>query len=335
MTDELPLLIRHLLGFYAIDTLAMGRASGALAALAEAPGTPAEIAARAGLDERNAGQWLRAMAAAGHAHHDDGTFSLDDETAMLLGPSFPIDLGAVLDFVHATFGEPLRAAVRAMRTGAGVPFETYGELGAAASRVNTRLYRAALVDEWIAAAPGLRDRLEAGGRIADLACGNADAAASMASAFPQAVVHGYDPGTPEDAHADVPNLVVVRETVDALPPDGSLDLVTCLDALHHLGDVAAVARRVHDALDEGGVFLVAEVAMSGDVDADNAADPTSLIAHAAGLMYCLQENLANGGDGSTPSVGLGWVEDALSAAGFGSITHIDSETGYRVFLAAR
>lgn len=334
MTDELPLLIRHLLGFYAIDTLAMGRASGALGVLAESPGTSDQIAARAGLDGSNADVWLRAMVAAGHARHEDGTFSLDPETAMVLGPDFPIDFGAVLDFAHASFGEPLRAAVHAMRTGAGVPPEQYAELGAAAGGVNSRLYRAALVDEWIAAAPGLRDRLATGGRIADLACGNGDAAATMAAAFTRAEVQGYDPGTPEGAHADVPNLTFFRGTTEGLPTDGSFDLVTCLDAFHHLGDVAAVAAQVHEALGEGGVFLVAESALSGDVDADSA-DPFSLIAHAAGLMYCLQENLANGGDGSTPSVGLRWVEDALSAAGFASVTQHDSETGYRVFLAVR
>lgn len=334
MTDQPPLLIRHLLGFYALDTLAMGRASGALAALVESPTTADDLASRSGLDRSNADLWLRAMAAAGHARHEDGVFTLQEETAALLGPSFPIDFGAVLDFVHASFGEPLRAATRAMVTGAGVPPEAYAEIGAAAGGVNSRLYGAALVEEWIAAAPGLRERLESGGRIADIACGNGDAAAVMATAFPQSTVIGYDPGTPADVHADVANLRIVRDPASDLPSDGSFDLVTCLDAFHHLGDVRGVARQVHEALRPDGVFLIAETAMSGDVDADNA-DPFSLIAHAAGLMYCLQENLANGGDGSTPSVGLGYVEQALASAGFGPVTQVDSETGYRIFLAVR
>src|SRR4051794_29144512 len=106
-----------------METLAMGRASGALAALAEMPGSAADIADRAGLDERNTGLWLRAMSAAGHARHDSGTFSLNEETMALLGPAFPVDLGAVLDFVAAASAEPLHAAMRAMRTGSGVPPE--------------------------------------------------------------------------------------------------------------------------------------------------------------------------------------------------------------------
>ena len=334
MTDELPLLARQLLGMYAMKTLAMGRVSGALEVLVDGPTTAEQLAQKAGLDELNAALWLRAMSAAGHADHDNGTFSLNEETRTLFGPEFPADVRAVLDFTYATFAEPLKAATAAMRTGAGVPSEEYGDLGAAAGGVNTPTYRAALVDEWIAAAPGLRERLESGGRIADLACGNADAAAIMAGAFPQARVLGYDPGTPEGVHADVPNLEIVRDTAGALPTDGGFDLVICLDALHHLGDPGAAARQVHASLRDGGVFLVAEGSMTGDLDVDNA-DPYSLIGHAAGLMYCLQENLANGGTGTTPSFGLDWVDAALTEAGFSSIAHHDSETGYRIFLATR
>src|SRR3954464_15974524 len=98
VSDQLPLLIRHLLGFYAMETLAMGRTSGALAALADMPGSAAEIAESAGLDERNVGLWLRAMSAAGHAQHDSGRYTFDEETAALLGPAYSLYLGAALHF---------------------------------------------------------------------------------------------------------------------------------------------------------------------------------------------------------------------------------------------
>jgi SAM-dependent methyltransferase len=243
-------------------------------------------------------------------------------------------VGAVLDLTYAAMASPFRQVATAMSTGEGVPSAAFAELGAAAGGVNTRLYRAALVDEWISAAPGLRDRLEAGGRIADLACGNGDAAAIMAGAFPRSVVKGFDPGAPEDAHADVPNLELVAGSAAGVVDEEKFDLITCLDAFHHLGDVRAAARQVHDVLAPDGVFLIAETAMSGDLDADND-DPFSLIVHAAALLYCMQENLANGGDGVTPSIGLGWVDDALAAAGFSSVTQHESDTGYRIFVATR
>lgn len=334
MSDQQPLLIQHLLGMYAMNAMAVGRASGALEVLLDAPGTATEIAAKAQLEERNVAQWLRAMTAAGHAIHDDGTFSINPETAMIFAPEFPADARVVLDFVHASFGKPFQVATEAMRTGAGVPPEVYSDLSRAAGGVNTPAYRMALVQEWIAAAPEVRSRLEAGGRVADLACGNADAAAIIATAFPLSHVVGYDPSTAQGVHADVANLEIVREVADGLPADGDFDLITCLDALHHLGDVAAACRQAYAALKRGGVFLVAETAMTGDLEVDNA-DPFALVAHTAGLLYCLQENLANGGDGSTPSVGLAWVEDALAAAGFAEVTQLDSETGYRIFLATR
>ncbi|GAB3866491.1 hypothetical protein GCM10028801_38820 [Nocardioides maradonensis] len=333
MTDGLPLLVDHLRGYYALTTLAMGRRSGALAVLLEGPRTSADLAARAGLDARSADLWLRAMAAAGHAHHDAGTFTVDGQTASILGPDFPVDFGAVLDVVHAGFSPPLQEATTAMATGAGVPSAAYAELAAAASPANTPTYRMALVQEWIGAAPELVARLADGGRIADIACGGGDAAALMAAAFPRAEVVGFDPATPEGVHEDVPNLRLVRDEAARLPADGSFDLVTCLDAFHHL-PAAGVAGQVHAALREGGVFLLAETALTGDVDEDGA-DPFSLVAHAAALMYCLPENLANGGTGETPSVGLGWLERALADAGFAEVTSFVSETGYRIFHAVR
>ncbi len=333
MSDQLPLVLRHLLGRYGIDTLALGRRSGALAVLFEEPGTAADIARRAGLDETNTAQWLRAMAAAEYVDHDAGVFSLTDETAMVLGPWFPIDFGAVLDFAHAAMADPLQRVAEAMREGGGIPSADFAAIGAAAGGVNSRLYRTALVDQWVGAVPGLADRLGRGARIADLACGNGDAAAMLAEAFPSATVTGYDPGVP--AHHDGPaNLSLVARGVDQVAADGPFELITCLDALHHVGDAESVVREVFGALSPGGVLLVAETKMTGDLDVDNA-DPTALIAHAAGLIYCLQENLANGGTGTIPSAGLGWVDAALVAAGFGTVDHLDSDTGYRVFIATR
>lgn len=334
MPDQLPLLVQHMLGLYAVDMLAVGEASGALTVLEQGPGTASEIAERAGLDQRNVDQWLRAVTASGHVHHDGGTFTLDQQTAFMLGPEFPVDMHAVLRFVHATFGEPFRASSEAMRTGAGVASDVFAEIAAASGAINTRTYETELVGDWIAAAPGLAERLAEGGRIADLACGNGDAAAVMATAFTGARVFGYDPGTPEGAHAGVANLEIVRESAGLLPADGSFDLVTCLDAFHHLGDPAAAAKQAYAALADGGVLLVAEASLSGDLDTDSA-DPTSLITHAAGLLYCMQESIANGGDGLTPSLGLAWVDDALAAAGFRSVEHHESPSGYRVFLATR
>ncbi len=115
-------------------------------------------------------------------------------------------------------------------------------------------------------------------------------------------------------------------------PDGDrFDLVICLDSLHHLGDPAGVMDEVHKILNPGGVFLIAESGLTGDLSVDCAANAFfALIVYSAGLLYCLQENLAAGGSGLTGGDGPGWITTALSSAGFDQVGVTASETGYNV-----
>lgn len=332
MSEGLPLLLQHLSGMFAMQVVAIGARSGALSALADGGGTAGEIAARAGLDERNTAQWLRAMTAAGHARHDGGAFALEPQTRTLLDGGLPVDIAAILEFVMALSAEPIRRIPDAMRTGAGIDGAVYDDVATAAGGINGPAYAAALVEDWISGDVALRVRLESGAAIADIACGNGDAAVLMAEAFPRSTVLGLDPGAPD--RTDTPNVTLLPLTADQLGEHGPFALVTCLDSLHHMGNPAAVARAVASALDDDGVFLIAETAMTGDLDED-LTDPFAVLTYATDLLYCMQDNLASGGDGSVPSLGLGWVTSALAEAGFESVRAVDSPTGFRVFLARR
>lgn len=335
----LPLFLEHLLGWYAMTVLALGRKTGLLDALMAGPGTATEIAARAGADERNTLAWLRAMLAAGHVTHAGGTFELAPQSAAILGGAFPVDATAVIDFAGRA-GDLLDEVAEAMKTGRGVPPERYHAVfGEFMGRVNTPTYRAVLVGDWIAGVPGLGERLADGARVADLACGDGAAVRLLARAFPGAHVMGFD--TDRGAiHAarrlaaaeGIANASYEAAGIEEMSAHGPFTLVTCLDSWHHLGDTPAVAASVREALTPDGVLLVVESAYSGDADAD-AASPTALIGYAAGLLYCLQESLAGGGEGLTPADGPGWVQDGLEKAGFTRVEQRVTRGGWRVFTA--
>jgi SAM-dependent methyltransferase len=326
-----PTLLRDLFGWYSITLLALGMRSGLLDALVAGPATAGELAERAGVDSRNVHEWARGMTAGGHASHDRGTFTLSPETAQILGPGFPADLRAVLAFtqeVPSVFDQ----VVDAMRSGKGVPYDAYREIGAAAGRVNTPAYAAALVPEWIQSVPGLHDRLQSGGAVADLAAGNGDAGMLVARAYPATRVVGYDLSS--TSRDDLPdNLRMCVADARDLPDDGPFDLVYCLDSFHHLGDPAPVLARARKVLAPHGVLMIVEAGMSGDVDED-VADPFSVVVYACGLMYCLQENLHAGGGAHSNADGPGWIVDALLEAGFASVDVNPSPTGFAVITAS-
>lgn len=328
-----PRFLTQLFGWYALTMLGVGARSGLLDALVEGPGTTEEIAQRAGVDPRNALEWLRALTVAGHATYTEDRFALSAETAMVFGPGFPVDARAIVDFVDRT-GDVLAPVDAAIRAGTGVGPQVYqAAYGRAVARINSPTYATALVQEWIGGEPALSDRLSTGGMIADLACGNGDAAALMGRAFPAARVVGFDldPGLSEES--TLPDNVTLR-TGDARSPetDHQFDLVTCLDSFHHFGDPKRAAEQARTLLRPNGMLLIAESGLSGDLARD-AENPFALIVFAAGLLYCLQENLAAGGPGVTAGDGAGWLIGALEAAGFRNIRTRESPTGYRIFTS--
>lgn len=307
--------------------LGLGRTTSLLGALLEGPGTATEIAARADVDTRNAFEWLRGLTVAGHATHEAGKFTIADETAMVFSIGFPVDARKVLDFtvVAPSLHE---VATQAMQAGKGIHSDLLAPLSAAASGLNSPTYAATLVPEWIAGVPGLSATLQSGGSAADLAAGNGDAAALVATAFPETTVVGYD--IAPNARPELPpNVEILVADVRDLPDGHSFDLVYCLDSFHHFGDPAVVLAQARKVLAPGGVLMIVESDLTGDLDVDKA-NPFGVIVYACGLLYCLQENLAAGGSGRSNGDGPAWVTEAMTAAGFDDVTVTPSAAGYNV-----
>jgi SAM-dependent methyltransferase len=326
MSDDVPPFFGHLVGAFAIMLLQVGRRTGLLAAVLGEGGTAEDIAGRAGLDTRNAEEWLRGMTVAGYLTHVDGRFAPSEMTAITFGPHFPVAATAVLDGLWDA-PQVYDDIVDAVRTGDGIPSDRLTAYAAFAG-VNTPTYEQALVGDWLASVPGLTERLRAGARVAEIAPGNGAAAAVVGRAFPESTVVGYDLA-PRPPVALPDNVSIVQADARALPDDGPFDLVYCLDSLHHMGDPADVLAGLRRSLAPGGVVLLAETDLTGDL-AEDAQNPASVIAFASSVVYCLQEALSGGGEVHSCAEGTQWVVDALRTAGYDQISVHHSETGYAV-----
>jgi SAM-dependent methyltransferase len=141
-------------------------------------------------------------------------------------------------------------------------------------------------------------------------------------------VVGYDlsPQTMPDLPS---NVSIHRADARNLPGGGPFDLVYCLDSLDHIRDPASVLKGVHRALVPGGVVLVADNDLTGDLDQD-AESASALIAYTSSVIYCLQEALAGGGVVHSCAEGPGWVMDAMEQTDFAEVTVHHSETGYAI-----
>ena len=166
----------------------LGDRLGLWAALAGAgPVTPGELVARTGTVERYVREWLRGVAVAGYVGYDPagGTFTLSDEMALVIaGEDSPASLIGVFEGFIALWND-LATIEGFFRAGGGMGWGDHDPaLNDSQARFTRPMYRASLVDGWIAALGGVTGRLQAGGRVAEVGCGQGTSTILMAERFP-------------------------------------------------------------------------------------------------------------------------------------------------------
>jgi SAM-dependent methyltransferase len=336
--SELPQLFEDVTRWYAATTVALGIRTGLMDALLASGGTAAELAAAARVDPDNAARWADAMVVGGYASVTDGRYEPLEETIGLLRGGVPIDVRAVVELL-VPLGSLLPRVVTAIRDGGGIgSAEFQAALGMTSERVNAPMYRAFLLDEWIAGHPELRAALERGIDVAEVGPGSGTALRILAGAFSASRFVGYDvdAATVREAIATAAGEGLANVRFEALDgralPRATFDLVCMFDAFHHVTDPSAVLDGMRAALRPGGSLLLAESAVSGDPTTD-AADPTSPIIYGCDLLYCYQESTVAG----RPGTGAVWPARELGAMlldhGFSEVGRVTSQAGYVVVRA--
>jgi len=260
------------------------------------PLTPTELALRTGTHERYVREWLSAQAAGGYVDYDQATgrFTLPAEHAFLLldadlPGAFQLGVGSVRD-------EPKIAD--AFRTGTGVGWHEHDAgVFEGCERFFRPGYAMHLVGEWIPALDGMKARLEAGARVADVGCGHGASTIIMALAFPRAAFTGFDyhAASIEWARRAADEAGVGdRVSFDVAPakgyPGAGYDLVTFFDCLHDMGDPVGAARHVRASLAPEGVWMLVEP-LAGDRLEENL-NPVGRLYYAASTLLCTPASLS-------------------------------------------
>lgn len=332
---QLPRLIRDYEGWLAVSLLALGRETGILAAVLDGPVTAEALAAKAGVDARNAGAWLAAMTAHGYLTHRDGVFTMNEDDVGAFR-QFPYDLQAVVEFTRRC-GPLFPVLEEAVRTGAGVePAVFHAHLGDTVGRIPVRLYEMA-AEAWLEQA-GVAGVLRDGGSLLELAPGSGAALMHLASRFPAArfVGRDLDAASVRTANAEVARrgLSNVRfEVRDVNTPgeEDSHDVVLVLDAFHHFGNPSLVLQNAGKALKPGGRIVVAEMTATGDT-AQDVALPFARILMSSNLLYCMQEGLHEHGAGLGTTFGTDNYRKLLSENGFTAVRHHDTDAGFTLIV---
>ena len=307
------------LGAYEIMTVHLGDRLGLYRALREhGAATSGELAAATGSHERYAREWLEQQAVAGILEVDDAG-APPDERRYRLPPGHAEVLVDRESLAHVTpmarfgvsFASVLPAVEEAFRTGGGVPWDAYGELGRDAQGDSNRpLFANLLGSEWLPAVPDVHERLLADppARVADVACGAGWSSIAIARAYPKVTVDGYDldESSVELARANLVGSGVEDRVAfhlrDAGDPElaGSYQLVTVFEALHDMSQPVEVLRALRGLVAEDGAVLVMDERVADVFTAPG--DEVERLMYTYSVLCCLPVGLAD-----TPSAGTGTV----------------------------
>lgn len=319
----------------------LGDRLGLYAALRDGgPATVAELAQRCAIHPRYAREWLEQQAVAGFLIVDDAAAAPEARRYRLpeahVGPlADPTHAAHVAPLARmlAGIGGVLEEVVAAYRSGGGVPYARYGtDFRHGQGGINRPAFSTSLADAWLPAMSGVADRLRAGGKVADLGCGQGWSTIAVARTFPKAQVLGIDldPGSIDDARANArgAGIDVRFECADASALAGQgFDLVMLLEALHDLARPVEVLQAARAALAGDGALLVADELVAPAFSAPG--DLLERMMYGWSIVHCLPTQMVE-----QPSAAIGTVirEDTVRTlaqqAGFRDTRVLDADGGF-------
>ena len=336
-------LFGDLLGAITTYGVYLGDRLGLYRALADGgPSTPPELAARAGINERYAREWLESQAADGilelAAPSDDPArrrFSVPTGHAEVLTDVDSLNYFAPFMSLLVTGGIQLPALLDAYRSGGGVGWDVYGEaMRQAQGDANRPMFLKQLAREYLPQLPELHARLQQpGARVADVGTGMGWSAIAVAEAYPNVVVDGFDLDAPaieqarRNAKARGVADRVTFHVLDAAEADGTYDLVWAFECIHDMPRPASVLAAMKQIAGSDGTVIVMDEAVAEEFEAP--ANEVDRLFYGYSLLVCLPDGLSHPDSAATGTVMRpGTLRRYAREAGFADIEVLPLENDF-------
>jgi 2-polyprenyl-3-methyl-5-hydroxy-6-metoxy-1,4-benzoquinol methylase len=346
LKDYAKQLFGHLSGAVTSTLIYLGDELGLYRALAEGPATSEELARRTGLAERWVREWLYNQAAAQVVENRGaGRFALSPEAEAVLAderhPAFGLGMFSQLP-KQIGVATQLREC---FRTGVGLPYDALGPEGAqGVERGFAPWVRNFLVPVGVRRIEGLREKLEAGARVADVGCGAGLALIELAKHFPKSELHGYELSRHALARAEAnqreagtPNVHFHDVRAEPLPGDGRFDLVLTFDCLHDMAHPQEVMERIRHAIAPDGVWMIADIKAHPTFEENAEKNPMAALMYGFSVLTCMSSALSEPGGAGLGTLGLpeSRAREMTARAGFTRFRRLEIDHPVNAFYEVR
>jgi 2-polyprenyl-3-methyl-5-hydroxy-6-metoxy-1,4-benzoquinol methylase len=325
-----------LLGAQNVSALYLGDRLGWYRTLAaEGPMTADELAHRTGTVPRYAREWLEHQSVAGYitaqVWHDPVRFELPQAHAEVLVNQDSLSYMASLSRFLAATGAALPSLVEAYRNGGGVSWQQLGtDAREAQAYANRPMFLGQLTQDFLPQIPDLHQRLQSGGQVADIGCGEGWSAIALALGYPEITVDGFDVdaasiaaatrnaaahGVGDRVHFRIADLRDAELT-------GRYDAVLAFECVHDLSDPVAFLSTARRIAVPGGPVVIMDERTAESFAAD--AGPVEQLLYGFSILCCLPDGMSDPGSAATGTVMRhSTLESYARSAGFDGATIVD------------
>lgn len=276
MHDQSAKLLGPLAGTATVWALELGLRLGLYDELAAHPdgATVDDLASALGLDPRYTHVVLRSAFAAEILERDGDRYRFAEHmAALLLDEDHPAFLGGAVR-VFVAMRETFLGLRDHAHDGTRLWWNDFDHEWIDAVGTHCQAYYRRILNGVLPQLPAVADRFAHGARYLDLAAGTCRGPAKIVAAYPDTTVTAVDADrySLEVAEREMKargiddQFTYVHSYLEDLDLDGGHDVALINVSLHEARDIEAVVRRVHAALDPGGVFLVSEFPFPDDED---------------------------------------------------------------------
>jgi ubiquinone/menaquinone biosynthesis C-methylase UbiE len=294
------------------------------------PSSSAEIASKAGLDERYVREWLGAMVTGGVVELDPNTyrFSLPAENAAALTRAAGANNMSVFAQYIGVMGSVEDDIVECFYKGGGVPYSRFPRFHEVMAEDSGQSVLSSLESHILPLVPGLSDQLADGIQMLDAGCGRGLTMIRLAELFPKSRFTGIDLSSEAVMFAwktaadkklrNIEFIVADLSKFDQTAEVEAFDLITTFDAVHDQKFPLNLLKGIHRALRPSGVYLMQDIKGSSQLH-KNIDHPIGPFLYTVSCMHCMTVSLAQGGEGVGAMWGEEMTRDYLQKAGFRSV----------------